>query len=132
MIVFKRVHFQDRLSPSEVQPKPPRPVEQLSKLPALHNLHSLYLFFWLSVTHGLHRQIFFKAVLTDITNITSAAQPFNTIIDYLLPGRSSNPPLPEPLPNFERPATPLSVRALGCGRLGSGPGSCIGLFSHRF
>jgi hypothetical protein len=53
-----------------------------------------------------------KAVLTDITNITSAAQPFNTIIDYLLPGRSSNPPLPEPLPNFERPATPLSVRAL--------------------
>ncbi|KAF9648438.1 hypothetical protein BDM02DRAFT_2255976 [Thelephora ganbajun] len=53
-----------------------------------------------------------KAVLTDITNIASAAQPFNTIIDYLLPGRSSNPPPLESLPNFERPATPLSVRAL--------------------
>lgn len=52
-----------------------------------------------------------KAVLTDITNIASAAQPFNTIIDYLLPSRSNNPPS-EPLPNFERPATPLSVRAL--------------------
>ena len=52
-----------------------------------------------------------KTVLTDITNIASAAQPFNTIIDYLLPGRSSNPP-PEPLPNFEISATPLSVRAL--------------------
>jgi len=53
-----------------------------------------------------------KAVLTDITNIASAAQPFNTIIDYLLPGRSSNPPPSEPLPGFERPVTPLSVRAL--------------------
>lgn len=53
-----------------------------------------------------------KTVLTDITNIASAAQPFNTIIDYLLPGRSSNPPPPEPLPSFERLTTPLSVRAL--------------------
>ena len=53
-----------------------------------------------------------KAVLTDITNIASAAQPFNTIIDYLMPGRSSNPPPSEPLPNFERPATPLGVRGL--------------------
>ena len=53
-----------------------------------------------------------KAVLTDITNIASAAQPFNTIIDYLLPGRPSNPPPSEPPPNFERPPTPLSVRAL--------------------
>jgi len=53
-----------------------------------------------------------KVVLTDITNITSAAQPFNTIIDYLLPGRSSNNPPLEALPNFERPATPLSVRTL--------------------
>ena len=52
-----------------------------------------------------------KAVLTDITNIASAAQPFNTIIDYLMPGRSSNPPPSEP-PNFERPATPLGVRGL--------------------
>ena len=52
-----------------------------------------------------------KAVLTDITNIASAAQPFNTIIDYLLPGRSNNPPS-EPLPNFERPTTPLGVRGL--------------------
>lgn len=53
-----------------------------------------------------------KIVLTDITNIASAAQPFNTIIDYLLPGRSNNQPPSEPLPNFERPATPLGVRAL--------------------
>ena len=53
-----------------------------------------------------------KAVLTDITNITSAAQPFNTFIDYLLPSRSSNPPPTEHLPNFERPTTPLGVRAL--------------------
>ena len=36
-----RVHFQDRLSPSEVQPKPPRALEQLTELPALHNLCSL-------------------------------------------------------------------------------------------
>ena len=53
-----------------------------------------------------------KAVLTDITNIASAAQPFNTIIDYLMSSRSSNPPPSEPLPNFERPATPLGVRGL--------------------
>jgi len=53
-----------------------------------------------------------KTVLTDITNIASAAQPFNTIIDYLMPGRSSNPPPSEPLPNFERPTTPLGVRGL--------------------
>ena len=52
-----------------------------------------------------------KDVLTDITNATSAAQPFNTIIDYLLPGRSVIPPV-EPLPNFERPATPLGMRSL--------------------
>ena len=52
-----------------------------------------------------------KVVLTDITNMTSSAQPFNSIIDYLLPGRSTVPPPSEPLPNFERPATPLSVRA---------------------
>ena len=53
-----------------------------------------------------------KAVLTDITNISSAAQPFNSIIDYLLPIRSTIPPASDPLPNLERPATPLSVRAL--------------------
>ena len=53
-----------------------------------------------------------KAVLTDITNVASAAQPFNTIIDYLLPGRSNNPPPLEPPPDFPRPATPLSVRML--------------------
>jgi len=53
-----------------------------------------------------------KNVLTDITNIASAAQPFNTIIDYLLPGRSSNPLPLEHLPSFERPATPLNVRTL--------------------
>ena len=49
-----------------------------------------------------------KAVLTDITNTAPAPQPFNSIIDYLLPGRSAISP-PEPLPNFERPVTPLSV-----------------------
>lgn len=53
-----------------------------------------------------------KTVLTDITNIASAAQPFNTIIDYLMPGRSNNLPPPEPLPNFEGSATPLNVRTL--------------------
>lgn len=53
-----------------------------------------------------------KVVLADITNVASAAQPFNTIIDYLLPGRSAIPPPLEPFPNFKRPATPLSVRAL--------------------
>jgi len=53
-----------------------------------------------------------KAVLTDITNIASAAQPFNTIIDYLMSSRSTNPPPSEPLPNFERPTTPLGVRGL--------------------
>ena len=51
-----------------------------------------------------------KVVLTDITNVASAAQPFNTIIDCSLPGRSIVHPLEYP-PSFERPATPLSVRA---------------------
>ena len=31
-------NYQHRLSPSEVQPKPPRPLERPAKLPALHNL----------------------------------------------------------------------------------------------
>ncbi|KAF9788235.1 hypothetical protein BJ322DRAFT_1047860 [Thelephora terrestris] len=53
-----------------------------------------------------------KTVLTDITNIASGAQPFNSIIDYLLPIRSTTSPPSEPLPSFERPATPLGVRAL--------------------
>lgn len=53
-----------------------------------------------------------KAVLTDITNIASAAQPFNTIIEYLMFNRSSNPSPSEPPQNFERPTTPLGVRGL--------------------
>lgn len=53
-----------------------------------------------------------KVVLADITNVASATPPFNTIIDYFLPGRATIPPPLEPLPHFERPATPLSVRAL--------------------
>lgn len=36
-----RVRFRGRLSPSEVQPKPPRPLKQLTEFPALHNLCSL-------------------------------------------------------------------------------------------
>jgi hypothetical protein len=53
-----------------------------------------------------------KAVLTDITNIATTSQPFNTLIDYLLPGRSNIPPPLESPPDFERPATPLGVRML--------------------
>ena len=60
-----------------------------------------------------------KTVLTDITNLASAAQPFNTIIDYLLPGRSGNPPSLEPLPNFERSPSPPSMRALDVEDLGA-------------
>lgn len=104
--------LQDRLSPSEVQPKPLRPLERPTRLPTLHNLCSLNLVYRLPVLMACIDKSSSKVVLTDITNITSAAQPFNTIIDYLLPGRSSNPPPSEPLPNFERPATPLGVRGL--------------------
>ena len=53
-----------------------------------------------------------KVVLADITNVASVAPPFNTIIDYLLPGRSTIALPLEALPNLERPATPLSVRGL--------------------
>lgn len=104
-------HFQDRPSPSEVQPKPPPPREHLSELPALHNLCSPDFVLQLLILMACVDKSS-KAVLTDITNITSASQPFNTIIDYLLPSRSTNPPPSEPLPDFERPTTPLGVRAL--------------------
>jgi len=55
-----RVRFGDRLSPSEVQPKPPRPLKQPNELPTLHNLCSLDLVSWLSLfnVYGLYRQIF--------------------------------------------------------------------------
>ena len=118
MIVFKCVYFQDRLLPSEVQPKPPRPLKQLTILPTLYNLHSLCPVSHLSLLMACIDKPSSKTVLTDITNIASGAQPFNTIIDYLLPGRSNNPPPPEPLLNFERSATPLSTRALDLEDLG--------------
>ena len=110
MIAFRT--FRGRLSPSEVQPKPPRLFKQLTKFLALHNLSLLCLAFFLSLLMACIDKPSSRVILTDITNVASAAQPFNTIIDYLLPGRSSIPSPSEPLPNFERPATPLGVRTL--------------------
>ena len=102
------VLFENRLSPSEVQPKPPRPCQRLTGSLACTTF-VLFSFSRFSVLMTCIEKSSSKAVLTDITNIASA-QPFNTIIDYLLPGRLTASPPSEPPPNFERPATPLGVR----------------------